>query len=88
MISYGYPVKERDDPIVNAVEAANKQFSECCKPGAFMVDMIPLRKSRFLRKPIVRETNCVLLPLSYSTHAHNRYATSARSFSLFVYPVD
>ena len=48
MISYGYPLKENDDPIVNVVEAATSQFSECLEPGAFMVDMIPLRKPRFL----------------------------------------
>ena len=71
MISHGYPVKEHDDPIVDTVEAATKQFSECCKPGAFMVDVVPLRKPRFLPQLIVGEINCVFLLLSYLTHAHN-----------------
>ena len=51
MISYGYPVKEHRDPIVDIVEAANRSFSECLQPGAFMVDTIPLRESCFLRQP-------------------------------------
>ena len=62
MISYGYPLKENDDPIVNVVEAATSQFSECLEPGAFMVDMIPLRKPRFLHQPIPRGTDCIFFP--------------------------
>ena len=54
VITYGYPVKEHNDPIVDAVEAAAKDFGELMKPGAFMVDMFPLRESRFgVRQPIV-----------------------------------
>ena len=44
MISYGYPVKEHDDPIVDIVEAAVKGFSESMEPGTYLVDMIPSRK--------------------------------------------
>ena len=47
MISYGYPVKEHDDPFVNVAEAAVSAFSECLEPGAYLVDMIPLRESLF-----------------------------------------
>ena len=77
MISYGYPVKEHDDPTVDAMEAASRQFSECLTPGAFMVDVIPLRKPRPLRQPIVGETNCVFFPFC-----------DFGSFLLFVYLVD
>ena len=44
MISYGYPVKEHDDPIVDIVEASVKGFSESMEPGTYLVDMIPSRK--------------------------------------------
>ena len=47
MISYGYPVKEHDDPLVHVVEAAVNAFSECLEPGTYLVDMIPLRESLF-----------------------------------------
>jgi len=47
MISHGYAVKEYDDPIVDVVETAVSQFSECVEPGAFLVDLVPLRKSLF-----------------------------------------
>jgi len=45
MISHGYTVKEHDDPMVDIVEAAMDQFSECIEPGTFLVDMVPLCKS-------------------------------------------
>lgn len=48
MLSYGYTIKEHDDPYVDVVEAAVSGFSECLEPGAFLVDMIPLRESFFL----------------------------------------
>ena len=48
MIAYGYSVKGQDDPLVNVVEAAVHGFSECMEPGAYLVDMIPLRESSFL----------------------------------------
>ena len=53
MISYGYPAKEHDDPLVCVVEAAVNAFSECLVPGTYLVDMIPLCKSLFffLRTP-------------------------------------
>ena len=45
MITHGYPVKQHDDPLVKAVDAAVNGFSECLEPGAYLVDMIPLRES-------------------------------------------
>ena len=48
MIAYGYSVKGQDDPLVNVVEAAVHGFSECMEPGAYLVDMMPLRESSFL----------------------------------------
>ena len=48
MISYGYSVKEHDDSFVDVVEAAVNGFSECLEPGAFLVDMMPFCKLRFL----------------------------------------
>ena len=48
MIAYGYSVKEHDDAFVDHVETAVHQFSECMEPGAFLVDVIPPRKSGFL----------------------------------------
>jgi len=50
MISHGYTVKEYDDPIVDIAEAAMNQFSELVEPGAYLVDMVPLRKSPFSRR--------------------------------------
>ena len=44
MISYGYSVKEHDDPLLGVVEASVVGFSECMEPGAFLVDMIPFCK--------------------------------------------
>jgi hypothetical protein len=48
MMAYGYSVKENNDPLVDVVEAAVNGFSECMEPGAYLVDMIPFRKSPFL----------------------------------------
>ena len=49
MITYGYSVKENDDPLVEMVEAALVGFSETLEPGAFLVDTIPSRKLSFPR---------------------------------------
>ena len=48
MIAYGYPVKGHDDTYLGVVEAGMRGFSECMEPGAYLVDMIPLRESSFL----------------------------------------
>ena len=47
MITYGYSVKGQGDPLVDVVEGAMHGFSECMTPGAYLVDMIPLRESPF-----------------------------------------
>ena len=44
MITYGYSVKENDDPYMKIVEAAVDGFSETLRPGAFLVDIIPSRE--------------------------------------------
>ncbi|GBE86411.1 O-methylsterigmatocystin oxidoreductase [Sparassis crispa] len=41
-ISFGYKVKERDDPVVNAVSHAAEQFSFATSPGAFLADILPI----------------------------------------------
>jgi hypothetical protein len=48
MIAYGYSVKNNNDYLLDVVEAAVTAFSQCMDPGAYLVDMIPLRKSPFL----------------------------------------
>jgi len=63
MISYGYSVKEHEDPYLDVVEAAVHGFSECTEPGAYLVDLIPLRKSRFPRRRIVGDINHVFISL-------------------------
>lgn len=62
MISHGYAVKEYDDPIVDIVETAVGQFSECVEPGAYLVDMVPLCKSLTSRRPTVGGIDCISLP--------------------------
>jgi len=62
MISHGYSVKEHDDPIVDMVEAAVSQFSECVEPGAYLVDMVPLCKSLFPHWPTTRGIDRVSSP--------------------------
>jgi len=61
MISYGYSVKEHDDPFLSVAEAAVSGFSETTKPGAYLVDLIPVRKSRFLRRRIPGDANHIFL---------------------------
>jgi hypothetical protein len=74
MITHGYSVKEHDDPIVDVVEAAVSGFSECSEPGAFLVDLVPLRKSRFQR--IAGDANYMpFFSRSHPTYTRNRYAT-------------
>jgi len=50
VISHGYTIKEHDDPIVDTAEAAMSDFSELVEPGAYLVDVVPLRKSLFSRR--------------------------------------
>ncbi|KAJ3485032.1 hypothetical protein NLI96_g5229 [Meripilus lineatus] len=41
-ISYGYTVKDGTDPLVDLVDHAMDQFSEFTRPGAFLVDVLPV----------------------------------------------
>jgi hypothetical protein len=61
MIVYGYSVKEENDPFLPVVEAAMNGFSKSLEPGAFLVDMIPSRRSRFLRSLIAGGANHILI---------------------------
>jgi hypothetical protein len=54
MIAYGYSVEGNNDYILDVVEAAMNGFSECLDPGAYLVDMIPFRKSPFLLNVLLR----------------------------------
>ncbi|KAG2366934.1 cytochrome P450 [Suillus spraguei] len=40
-ISYGYEVKENNDPFVDLADRAMNQLSRCTATGAFMVDLMP-----------------------------------------------
>ncbi|KAF8665749.1 hypothetical protein AX16_000197 [Volvariella volvacea WC 439] len=40
-ISYGYEVKENNDPFVELADKATEQFSLATAPGGFLVDVIP-----------------------------------------------
>ncbi|KZT19016.1 cytochrome P450, partial [Neolentinus lepideus HHB14362 ss-1] len=41
-ITYGYEVEDVDDPIVRIVDEATDQFSELLRPGAYLVDTLPI----------------------------------------------
>ncbi|KAJ3485043.1 hypothetical protein NLI96_g5230 [Meripilus lineatus] len=41
-ISYGYIVKDGADPLLDLVDRAMVQFSELTRPGAFLVDVLPV----------------------------------------------
>lgn len=43
-ISHGYEVQEHDDPFVELANHATEQFSLSTAPGAFLVDVLPLRE--------------------------------------------
>lgn len=42
-MSHGYQVQEGEDPVVNIVDKAVEQFSLATAPGAFLVDVLPIR---------------------------------------------
>ncbi|KAI0267113.1 cytochrome P450 [Gloeopeniophorella convolvens] len=44
LITYGYKVREKNDPIVHLVETAMQNFSDVSQPGAYLVDLIPALK--------------------------------------------
>lgn len=40
-VSYGYEVKDVNDPFVELADRATEQFSLATSPGSFLVDIIP-----------------------------------------------
>ena len=44
MITYGYSVKEGDDPVMKLVDTALNGLTEAAVPGTFLVDLIPSRE--------------------------------------------
>lgn len=44
-IAYGYIAKDRDDPFIEAGNTAMASFNAGCKPGAYMVNQMPIRMS-------------------------------------------
>jgi hypothetical protein len=44
-ISHGYEVQEGHDPFVDLADQALQQFSASTAPGAFIVDLLPIRAS-------------------------------------------
>ena len=45
MISYGYQTQENDDPLIKIADDATEQAAEVAQHGAFLVDVLPFRKS-------------------------------------------
>ena len=43
-VAYGYEVKENNDPFIELADIATEQFSRATQPGAYLVDVIPMRK--------------------------------------------
>ncbi|KAG6840373.1 hypothetical protein H0H93_004671 [Arthromyces matolae] len=46
-ISHGYEVNEENDPLVALADKATVQFSLSTEPGAFLVDVVPIRSVSF-----------------------------------------
>lgn len=44
-MAYGYEVQEGDDPLVDLVDRAVEEFSISTRPGAFLVDTLPVCES-------------------------------------------
>jgi hypothetical protein len=42
-ISYGYDVQERNDPLVELADKFMMYFSNAITPGAYFVDLFPIR---------------------------------------------
>lgn len=45
MMTYGYPIKDGNDPYIDVVNKATKQFAQASLPGAFLVDTLPICKN-------------------------------------------
>ena len=44
-ITYGYEAQEQGDPVIALAESVMAHFAKFCKPGAYLVDFIPLCRS-------------------------------------------
>ncbi|KAI0260545.1 cytochrome P450 [Gloeopeniophorella convolvens] len=44
LITYGYHVREDEDPIIQLAEDTMQDFAQVTKPGAFLVDLVPALK--------------------------------------------
>ena len=49
MIAYGYKSKGDDDIIIKTVDKAMEEFAIVMSPGAFLADVFPIRRCKFLR---------------------------------------
>lgn len=47
MMTYGYPIKDSNDPFIDIVDKATEQFAQASSPGAFLVDTLPI-STKFL----------------------------------------
>lgn len=46
-VAYGYEIEaHKEDPLVTLADHAMDQFSKAMIPGAWLVDMVPIRKCR------------------------------------------
>lgn len=50
-IAYGYRIQEDSDPFVTLADESTNAFSGCVAPGAFLVNMIPIRTFLPLHTP-------------------------------------
>ena len=41
-VTYGYPVQEHNDYLVNIADVSLSNFAQAISPGAFIVDMVPV----------------------------------------------
>ena len=69
MITYGYSVKENDDPYMKIVEAAVDGFSETLRPGAFLVDTIPSRELCCLHPHTLEMLAITVCPLIHDVNS-------------------
>lgn len=47
-IAYGIDIQSFEDPMVRIVQAAGDAVTLCGRPGAFLVDSIPIRMFAFI----------------------------------------
>jgi hypothetical protein len=56
-ISHGYDIRDGNDPVVLLASEANANFSKCMAPGAYLCDVLPIRKSDIwpIREPAAHD---------------------------------